>query len=76
MEKKRDYNGLVNRKKINNALQLDLFNYWSNLSKTTGYNKSKLLDASMMLLKNLYEKEGIEGLQKIINQVETQKDPN
>jgi hypothetical protein len=74
MEQKKDYNRLVNRKKINNAVRLDLLESFEDIVKETGYNKSKLLDASLVLLDDLYKEDGIQGLQKLINRMEKQKD--
>ena len=66
--------GLVNRKPISNAVDLELWRVFNQLSEQTGINKSKLLDQALILLINHYqnypiiEKSPLIQLKKPLNQ--------
>lgn len=47
--------GLVNRKPLSNAIDLNLWNKLDDLAKKTGINKSRLLDQAIILLLNHYQ---------------------
>ncbi len=48
------YNRLVNRKKLNNAIDLALYNELDKLHRETDIPKSKLLDQAVRLLLKSY----------------------
>lgn len=55
MATKKPNKGLVNRKPINNSLDLNLWNRLDDLSRRTKLNKSTLLDEAVTLVLKKYE---------------------